>query len=154
MADMTITITVTGRVGTNNITWSRTATVEDLQGAIHKVADAPSNFAGSEANASSASKEAIYSTGMGVVAIVQTGSASLAAIEVKDPSDNAINSAVLSPGIPFIMYNSAGANGFDGGIKNSATATDTPNVNIEMVTVKALEGVSPWSGLAGLKLVS
>jgi hypothetical protein len=151
MADMTITITVTGRFGGNNITWSRTATVENLLGAVHRVADTASGFTSSE---TTVSYDGIYSSGLGVAAIVQTGQESLAWIQLIDSSKNEYNSVVLTSGVPFILFNGAGAGGFNGGFRNTNTLTDVPDIDIDGMNIRSMSGTATWSGLAGLKLIS
>lgn len=157
MADMTITITVTGRVGTNNITWSRTATVESLLGAIHRVGDGSTNelaLSYPAASETPTTGTGVYSSGLAVTCIVHNGENGMARVNVFDSSKNDYNGPILPQGIPFIAYNGAGAGGFNGGVNFSATLTDTPTNDIDYLTVRNYSGQAPWSSLTGLKLIS
>lgn len=157
MSTMTITITVTGRVGGNNITWSRTATVEGLLGAVHTAGDAvntgdvAATLASSENYPTGSGR---YSTGLAVLCAVHTGQTSQAYLEMDDKDENTYMMPVLIEGVPCIMYNGAGAGGFEGGYSASSTATDKPTIDIDTVRLLNLTGHAPYAALAGLKLIS
>lgn len=150
MADMTITITVTGRVGSNTATWSRTATVADLLGAIHRVGESGGNANSAEADAG----DGIYSSGAAVTCAVHAGDNALMRATAQDTSRNSIGAALLGKGIPHILYNGAGAGGFNGGGKWSGTNTDTPTDDIASVNLASFIGLAPHAALTGLKLIS
>lgn len=154
---MTITISVTGRIGGNNITWSRTATVEGLLGAVHRVGEGSTSeqsLTCAMASETPAIGTGVYSTGAAVCCIVHSGQGASAFLDIYDSSKNDYNGPVLPEGLPFITYNGAGAGGFNGGINLSATATDTPTNDIDYILVRSISGQAPWSSLTGLKLIS
>jgi hypothetical protein len=153
---MTITITVTGRIGGNNITWSRTASVEGLLGAVHRVGEGVVEQQQIHAMASEASGTGVglYSTGAAVCCVVQNGEGTTTSLDIYDTANNSYKGPLLPEGMPFIVYNGAGAGGFNGGINRSATSTDTPTIDIDYILVQSISGHAPWSSLTGLKLIS
>lgn len=150
MADMTITITVTGRVGTNTNSWSRTATVTDLLGAIHRNGESSGNIASSEADTG----DGIYSTGAAVMCILHTGENAMMSAQSLDGSRNSLSAPLMPTGVPHIVYNGAGAGGFNGGAQWSGTNTDTPTVDVAAVNVSSFLGLAQHATLTGLKLIS
>lgn len=150
MADMTITITVSGRAGGNNISWSRTGTITDLLGAVHRVGD----IGGTSASSETGNTDGIYSTGAAVLCVVHSAADSLLSCSVRDGSKLGLGGPLLPSGIPMIVYNGAGAGGFNGGMVWSPTNTDTPTTDIDSILLTSYSGLAPYSALTGLKLIS
>lgn len=160
MATMTVTVTVTGRHAGNTITWSRTATMEDLLGGTHGIGNARAVARAESGNgyvydplmytAGSAPYLSLTSTAIAAFAILHNSPAALMNLTVRNDDAEDVPCGCLPQGLPFFLYN-GGAGGFGGGA--ILTSTD-PVYNIEGVTAWTHVGRPKYAFLCGQKLVS
>lgn len=155
MATMTITVTVTGRQGGNTITWSRTATVSDITGAVHRTTVASNQTELEVAVGSETTKGgAIYSTGLSTIAVINNGANGILSVQPQDSSGTTIRCGVLGQGVPFFLYNNSGAGGFSGGFSYDSSNGLTPTSDIDKIAFVQVVGNCPYSLLIGTKLIS
>ena len=150
MATMSITITVTGRMAGNTVTWSRSSEVTDLLTGIHRIGDGGTFITASESTKSTGS---MYSTGMAVCAIIPSNAGSLLGVGFTD-GGNLYPGGVAQPGIPMLYYNGAGAGGFNGGVNVGSSAALDPTVDIDQIFTYATLGSPSYAALVGTKLIS
>ena len=145
MATMTIRITVQAK----GITWSRTATVDVDTANYQQGFSAPAAFA-IEGTASSVGTHSYSGIAVGVVANKAKGSVAQLSL---CSSGAYVAGAYVQPHLPFIFYSGAGG-GFTGAINGSATATDTPTVDVQYISPIVVLGTQNIHSLAGLKVIS
>ena len=152
MADFDITITVSGSIGGQAFSWSRSTTIEGIEAAVYGVSVLNDLFATPEAGLQTA--DGIYSySGAAVICAVHTNPGTVFDIGALC-SDGGVRAQFLVPAfVPMIYYNGAGT-GFTGGVNASGTATDTPTIDIAGTTIAVMMGNGPSSTLIGLKAIS
>jgi hypothetical protein len=155
MATMTITVTVTGRQAGNTITWSRTATMEDLVSGAHGVGNAKACTTSKVLNfeAAGALLTNNVSTGVACFAAIHNSLNGIMYPRVIDDNDDTYLMGGFPPGLPFFIYNSYGENGFTGGINEGGSGA-VPDADIEGIELYSFMGNAKWAFLAGHKLIS
>jgi hypothetical protein len=152
MADFTITIAVTGSIGGQSFSWSRTATVENIDDAVHSLAQNAQGFGDTETTAQTA--DGVYSySGAAVIAQVHTSPGAIANFGATCTDTGQRGRWLAAAFVPVIHYNGAGT-GFTGGVNASNTATDTPTIDIVGAHYDAFIGTPSNATLIGLKAIS
>jgi hypothetical protein len=152
MADFDISITVTGSIGGQSFSWSRTATVANIEAAVYGIS--ATGYLAGNTEGEEQTADGIYSyAGAAVIAVVHTNPATVVNVGATC-TDTAQRGRFLAPAfVPMIYYNGAGT-GFTGGVNASATSTDTPTIDIAGTTVAQMMGNGPVASLLGLKAIS
>lgn len=152
MADFTITITVTGSIGGQSFSWSRTATVADIDASVYGLSTLNDLLGTPESGLQTT--DGIYSySGAAVICSVHTNPGAVFDVGALC-SDGGVRAQFLVPAfVPMIYYNGAGT-GFTGGVNASGTATDTPTIDIAGTTIAVMMGNGACSTLIGLKAIS
>lgn len=156
MADLTITLTVRGSVGGQSFAWSRDGVVSDISSASVIAQDkqpangsaqtmgAESGFAGNNG-----SPHDYIGIACGIVA--GTGNNGAMTYEIADPTNTEVLVQHMPHGFPFIVY--AGYD-FNGGLFESASATDVPQDDIAYLSASALVGKAKFHAIIANKAVS
>ena len=156
MADFTITIAVTGSIGGQSFSWSRTATVANIDAAVYGLnssVQTNSGLGSDSAGGFSLDGHHDY-TGVAVACFVHNNPGTIIKINPIDTTGTVYASVIMPPNVPMIYYGGAGA-GFTGTFNSSNTATDTPTVDmVGMISAEPLIGSGSIAGLYGLKAVS
>jgi hypothetical protein len=152
MADFDITITVSGSIGGQAFSWSRSTTIEGIEAAVYGLSIINELIGTPEAGLQTT--DGIYSySGAAVICTVHTNPGTVFDVGALC-SDGGVRAQFLVPAfVPMIYYNGAGT-GFTGGVNASATSTDTPTIDIAGTTVAQMMGNGPVASLLGLKAIS
>lgn len=156
MADFTITIRVSGTAGGQSISWSRTATIADIDAVVQNGHNAAQS---GESGASIVSIESAAASGVGttsytgiaVSAVVSEGQGTMTIVIPYDGSLNSNGQAICPPGVPFITYQGGD---FNGAMNIGSGATLQPTVDIGSISAGPQYGFGSFKALAGLKAVS
>jgi hypothetical protein len=156
MADFTITITVTGSIGGQSFTWSRTATVANIDAAIYGLNSSSQTNSG--LGSDSAGRFAVDGhhdyTGVAVACFVHNNPGTILTLNPIDPTGTVYASVLMPPNLPMIYYGGAGT-GFTGSFNSSNSSTATPTVDmVGAISIIPFIGSGSIAGLYGLKAVS
>jgi len=154
MADLSISITVTGSMGGQSFTWSRTATVGNIDDAVYGLFQTKDFVGSTESGSGSQAADGIYSySGAAVMCVVHTNPGTVCKISALCSDGTARGSFLVLPFVPMIYYNGAGT-GFTGGLNASNTSTDTPTIDITAIQSQVMMGSGSVAALIGLKSIS
>ena len=153
MADFTITITVSSRVGSATTVWERTAVIADMEGMVYRNTNIQvNNTFSSESGAIGGA--GIYSfTGLNAVVVVGQGAGGVFQISPRSSAGASMGDPIMASGVPFLMYGGAGT-GFTGAGKTSAVGTDVPTVDLDGFALSLYAGNGTFTALAGLAPIS
>jgi hypothetical protein len=152
MADFSISITVTGSMGGQSFSWSRTATVANIDAAVYGLFQTNDLLGTPESSVQQA--DGIYSySGAAVMCVVHTNPGAVCNVSCVCTDEGARGAFLVPAFVPMIYYNGAGT-GFTGGLNASGSATDTPTLDIAATVVQVMMGNGPVASLIGLKAIS
>jgi hypothetical protein len=156
MADFDITITVSGSIGGQAFSWSRSATVADIDAAVYGLnasAQTNSGLGSDEAGGFAVDGHHSYN-GVAVACFVHNNPGTILTLNPIDPTGTVFASVMMPPNVPMIYYGGAGT-GFTGAFNSSNTGTDTPTVDmVGAISVVPFIGSGSIAGLLGIKAVS
>jgi|688.fasta_scaffold162298_4 hypothetical protein len=156
MADFSISITVTGSIGGQSFSWSRTATVANIDAAIYGLNSSIQTTSG--LGSDSAGGFAVDGhhdyTGVAVACFVHNNPGTILWLNPIDPTGTVYAGVLMPPNLPMIYYGGAGT-GFTGSFNASNSATDTPTVDmVGAINATQFIGSGSITALYGLKAVS
>jgi hypothetical protein len=152
MADFNISITVTGSIGGQSFSWSRTATVANIDDAVYGLSQYAASVGDTETTAQSS--DGLYSySGAAVIVQVHTSPGAIANFGVTCTDSGQRARWLAAAFVPVIYYNGAGT-GFTGGVNASDSATDTPTIDIVGSHYEGFIGTPSNAALIGLKAIS
>lgn len=140
MADMTITLALSGNVGGRRFSYSSTSTVADVDAAMFAQA-------GSGAGLTPFTPQSYG--GLSAVVIVPN-SVGLNVLNFETTGGNTVYFFVPA-GLPAVLYNS---DGFNGSFGYSTTATDGPTNDPTIYGCGAIAGHANYRAIAALKAIS
>ena len=155
MSNLSIQVTVTGRVGNKSFAWTRIAVIADVQEVMDQAAEslnAGSGFSTTENNAELMDGWHAFA-GLAVGIFVNSGPGTVVKVSPNATGKAAVCPALLPTNIPYIVYNGV-LGGFSGGATSSNTATDVPVDDIESVGFSDFLGRGTVGSLIGLKPIS
>lgn len=151
MADMTFAVTISGNINGKRVSWSRTATLVDVDDAIQAHCESgggdPDFFTVLNGGQVSTSQHSY--DGCAAVMVVGQNTGGLNWLVLQGSSDYAAFG--LSTGIPFIAYNGGGFNGM---FAQGTTATANPSDDVTGYLMSPLGGRNKYSAIGALKAIS